>query len=430
MASAKTLRAGQTVIVKSGPFGGMTATIVDPTVVPDGQPNQRKILIHIDGVGDEWMIPKLLMIPGQQAPAPVHVQQPVASVAPSMPHVVTASNPITSLDDDALDPWRPQRSNLIKSYISRMLPGEHKDIDALVTYWRRRTDGYPTNVGLVGDTQSGKTMLVEVMAHIIGKEMGLKKPLPVFTLAGSSAITDHDLFGQYRPDEYGHLRWMEGVVALAARIGGILYLDEVNAMPGNVTAALHPLLDDRRAFVNIRKPVEVSPGQYMPEVVKCSTDLWVLCTYNPGYAGMSKTNEAFANRFVWLPWGYDEDVEKRLIKSPAIRLLGQALRTARETRAITTPVGTSALQRLEADVIGLGVDYAIWAFTGQFTSKTEAAVVDEIITDKSIRMMLEAEVAQNNKTEETTEVKEVTNSDTEQVQDNNNNNNGNGWSSF
>jgi hypothetical protein len=236
-------------------------------------------------------------------------------------------------------------------------------------------------------------MLVELMAHVIAKKMGLTKPLPVFTLAGSSAITDHDLYGQYRPDETGQLRWMEGIVALAARIGGILYLDEVNAMPGNVTAALHPLLDDRRSFVNIRKPVSGAHGVWMPEVVKCSTDLWVLCTYNPGYAGMSKTNEAFANRFVWLPWGYDEDVEKKLIKSAAVRLLGQALRTARDTRAITSPVGTSSLQRLEDDLVHLGVDFALWAFTGQFTSKVEAAVVEEIIRDRSIREMIEKEMS-------------------------------------
>jgi hypothetical protein len=399
MASAKALHSNMPIVIKSGPFGGLRATVIDPAVMPDGHPEQRKIRVDIEGVGEQWIIPKLVVIPGQQMAAfPQPMSNPTttpalsATVLPSNPVVITETK-IESLDDDALDPFRPQRKRIMKDYISRTLPGNRKDTEVLSSYWERRKDGYPINVGLVGDTQSGKTMLVEVMAFIIAEKMGLKKPLPVFTLAGSSAITDHDLFGQYRPDSTGHLRWMEGIVALAARIGGILYLDEVNAMPGNVTAALHPLLDDRRCFVNIRKPVINDHGTWMPEVVTCSTDLWILCTYNPGYAGMSKTNEAFANRFVWLPWGYDEDVEKRLIKSPAIRLLGQALRTARETRAITTPVGTSALQRLEEDIMALGVDYALWAFCGQFTSRTEASVVEEIITDKSIRIMLEAEVA-------------------------------------
>lgn len=389
MASAKALRAGMSVTIKSGPFGGLVATIVDPNVMPDGHEHQRKLLVDIESVGQQWIIPKLINLPGAQILPPPPM--PVHHVSPA-PMVVSAKIEITSLDDPALDPYRPQRSGITKEYVSRKLPGGLKDTDVLTTYWERRKDGYPINVGLVGDTQSGKTMLVEVMAHIIAKRMGLTKPLPVFTLAGSSAITDHDLFGQYRPDETGQLRWMEGVVALASRIGGILYLDEVNAMPGNVTAALHPLLDDRRAFVNIRKPVSDNNGVYMPEVVKCSTDLWVLCTYNPGYAGMSRTNEAFANRFVWLPWGYDEEVEIKLIKSPTIRLLGKALRNARETRAITTPVGTSSLQRLAEDLVALGVDYALWAFSGQFTSKTEAAVVEEIINDRSIRELLTKEM--------------------------------------
>lgn len=395
MASAKALRAGMHVTIKSGPFGGMTATIVDPAVMPDGHEHQRKLLVNIDGIGEQWLIPKLISVPG--APTPMVAPAAVGALPPPplahMPTVVVTQRRIESLDDPALDPYRPQRPDIVKSYVSRKLPGGMDDIKVLTSYWERRKDGYPINVGLVGDTQSGKTMLVEVMAYVIAKKMGLTKPLPVFTLAGSSAITDHDLFGQYRPDESNHLRWMEGIAALASRIGGILYLDEVNAMPGNVTAALHPLLDDRRSFVNIRKPVQDDHGVWMPEVVKCSTDLWVLCTYNPGYAGMSKTNEAFANRFVWLPWGYDEDVEKKLIKSPAVRLFGQALRNARETRAITTPVGTSALQRLEEDLVHLGIDYALWAFTGQFTSKTEAAVVEEIIKDRSIRDMLEKEMA-------------------------------------
>ena len=420
MASAKSLRAQQAVIIKSGPFGGMSATVIDPNVIPDGMPNQRKILVDIHGVGEEWVIPKLVTVPGQ-----VSVATPPPSIAPvtvTDNHVIITETKIESLDDPVLDAFRPSRPSILKEYISRTLPGGKKDIDVLKTYWERRENGYPTNVGLVGDTQSGKTMLVEVMAFIISKEMGLRKPLPVFTLSGSSAITDHDLFGQYRPDESGQLRWMEGVVALAARLGGILYLDEINAMPGNVTASMHPMLDDRRSFTNYRKPTRTAHGTYMPEVTICSKDLWVLCTYNPGYAGMSKTNEAFANRFVWLPWGYDEEVEKRLIKSPAVRLLGQALRTARETRAITTPIGTSALQRLEQDLVSLGIDYALWAFSGQFTSKTEAAVVNEIIVDKSIRLLMEAEEAERNpKPEVEAEVTTNDNTVTTEV---------NGWTTF
>jgi hypothetical protein len=308
------------------------------------------------------------------------------------PTVAVSKTPIESLDDPMLDRFRPSRKDVARQYVSRSLPGDIKDTDALLAYWRDRPNGYPTSVGLVGDTESGKTMLVEVMAHIVAKEMGLSKPLPIFTLSGNSAITDHDMFGQYRPDETGDLVWMEGIVALSARIGGILYLDEVNAMPGNVTAGLHPLLDDRRQVVNVRKPVDDGHGGHMPEVIYANRDLWVVSTYNPGYAGMSKANEALLARFVWLQWDYDEEVERKLIKSAAIRLLGQTLRNARETRAITTPVGTRALQRLERDVQLLGVEFALWSFCGKFTSRSERTVVNTLIEDRSIKLMLNTEV--------------------------------------
>jgi hypothetical protein len=387
MASTKELFNGQKVLIGSGPLQGMQAEIIDTTLRPGGPGSKIRIKV-LPTTGDAWeetIIPKLLRIPGATPKATVVSQTPIQ-------HTPQANISITSLDDPMLDRFRTTRPNLLKSYVSRSLPGGKTDIDVMTSYWERRDgNGYANNVGLVGDTQSGKTMLVEVMSHVLAKKMGLSKPLPIFTLSGSSAITDHDLFGQYRPDEFGSLRWMEGIVALACRIGGMLYLDEVNAMPGNVTAALHPILDDRRQFINIRKPVADEFGVYAPEVVNVSRDLWVVCTYNPGYAGMSKTNEAFANRFVWLPWDYDDNVEAKLIKSPTVRMLGQALRLARETRAITTPVGTSALQRLEQDIAHLDVDYALWAFMGQFTSKAEKAKVDAILTDRSIKVMLETE---------------------------------------
>lgn len=389
MVSARALFEGMEVIVTSGPYKGLTGKVIDPTVFPDGHKDQRKMRIDISGIGETLIIPKQLDIAGAVRKL---ASTPIAPIPTTT--VIVSKTQIESLDDPALDRFRPNRPGLLSKYVSRKLPGGITDIEALLSYWGDRPEGYATSVGLVGDTQSGKTMLVDVMAYKVSERMGLRKPLPVLTLSGTNAITDHDMFGQYRPDENGELVWMEGVVALAARLGGILYLDEVNAMPGNVTAGLHPLLDDRHQFVNIRKPVDDGHGGKMPEVVTASKDLWVLATYNPGYAGMSKTNEAFAARFTWLPWDYDEDVESKLVKSPAIRLMGKALRTARETRAITTPIGTSALQRLERDIAMLGVEFSLWAFCGRFTNKSERVIVETLIEDRSIRLMLNTETTE------------------------------------
>ncbi len=178
------------------------------------------------------------------------------------------------LDDPALDRFGPQRPHLIRDYVFRSLPGGFTDIEALTAYWYRRTSGYLQNAGLVGHTHSGKTMLMEVIAHVLAERLGPAKPLPFFTLSGSSTITDHDLFGQYRPfvlNGMEQLFRMEGVRALACRVGGIFLLNEINAIPGNVTATMHPVLDDRRRFVNIREPVPGGHGGGAPDVVKVLT---------------------------------------------------------------------------------------------------------------------------------------------------------------
>ena len=109
---------------------------------------------------------------------------------------------------------------------------------------------------------------------------------------------------------------LPGVVALAAQCGGILYLDEINAMGERVTSSLHSLADHRHTFTNRGKAV-LKGGVFMPEFVTAHEDLWIVGTYNDGnYRGMGEMNEAFINRFRHIRWDYDEDVEAKLIDSP------------------------------------------------------------------------------------------------------------------
>src|SRR5580765_6559221 len=135
---------------------------------------------------------------------------------------------VLTLDDPRLDAFRPD-PKVVERYVSRTMKNGQTDIEYLIKVWERRE-----NVLLVGDTQGGKTMLVQVMAVVIGMQMGLNKPLPVFTLSASNGITDFDLFGQPTVwvDESGAERVVRlpGLADMAARIGGIFYLDEVNMM--------------------------------------------------------------------------------------------------------------------------------------------------------------------------------------------------------
>jgi hypothetical protein len=108
---------------------------------------------------------------------------------------------------------------------------------------------------------------------------------------------------------------------------------------------------------------------------------------------MGEMNEAFLNRFRHISWGYSEAVERKLVTSPAIRLLGEALRTARAAnqRGLRTPVGTSALQHLEEDCNAFGIEMGLDVFVGLFKA-SEADVVREIIDGRSIRVLLEQEM--------------------------------------
>jgi MoxR-like ATPase len=391
MARTKDLFANQTVIVTAGPYRGQEATVVNPTAFDDDHPLRRRITLEIQGE-TVHLLPRLVepintsqaarAVAGGAGPVPVVTPLPVAQQA--------AQRPITDPMDPRLDSYRPD-PKIVKDYINRTFAGNLTDTEILTAFFDRRK-----NVMLVGDTQSGKTMVVSVMAVLIAERLGHPKPLPVFTLSGSSGVTDFDLFGQTTAytgsDGVERLVWLPGQVDLACRVGGILYLDEVNMMGERVTSSLHSVTDDRRHFVNRAKAVTDDGVTFVPEVVHAHRDLWVVGTMNAGYRGAGALNEAFANRFRHIDWGYDEGVEKRLIPSAAVRLLGDALRTARESRSITTPVGTTALVQLSQDVVEFGVEFALEGIVAAFPPH-ERERVEAIIDDRSIRTMLASDTA-------------------------------------
>jgi hypothetical protein len=414
MALAAGLLPGFQYEITAGTLQGEVVTIVDNTPFPDSDEEGRKRKVTVlSPEGQEfYILPRLLSDrPVGVAQAPVYSQasvmmldemvEPEFLIDPMTALVGISSAPITDPMDTRLDPYRPSK-NKVKRYISREMPNGQSDIDFLLTFtndeYRAENEGRPANLMFKGDTQSGKTMMVEVLAVLWAEKMGLPKPMPIFTLSGSSGVTDFDLYGQttsFTNPVTGKesLVWLSGMADLAARIGGILYLDEVNAMAERVTSSVHPLTDSRHHFINRNKAVEVSPGQFMPELVSASLDLWIIGTYNEGYRGMGDLNEAFNNRFRTIRWGYDSAVELKLIKSAALRLLGDALRTARERNSIRTPIGTAALQKVERDVQAFGPVTGLGILVGMFKAN-EIDVVNSIIEDRSIIVLLNEEERQ------------------------------------
>jgi hypothetical protein len=429
MALAASLIPGFTYRITAGPLAGAQVTIVDNKAFPDKDengdphPEARKVTVRL-GNDEIYVIPRLIdgtpiADPMWRSNAPATVTEAdvlhasldevnMASPA-SVPNATLTPDtfrgpsgeyqPLTDPMDPRLDHLRPDTAKVAR-YINRFMPNGMKDVDFLLTFssdfYRAENQGRPANFMLKGDTQGGKTFLIEVLAVAWAKMLGYPKPMPIFTLSGSSGVTDFDLFGQpanYVDPATGQEKivWLPGVVDLAARVGGILYLDEVNALGERTTTSLHPLADHRHAFTNRNKPVKVPGDGFMPEVVIGNMNLWMVGTYNEGYRGMSSMNEAFVNRFRHIEWGYDDKVEKNLVPSPVIHLLADALRTARSQNKLRTPVGTAALQRLWQDVQSFGQLLALDIFTAVFAPQ-EREIVRAIIEDRSINVLLGEEL--------------------------------------
>lgn len=395
----KHLQAGLQVHIIDGPMQGFTATVIDPHVIPDGQPNQRKVAVDINGAGANGSNLRSYILPRQLDVQPVATEQ--STIVPQDEAALTVISkgevqrgaPITDPMDPALDEFRPD-FRVVTEYVSRLVPGGLKDIDYLLHLRDMRdSNGYSPNVALVGETQSGKTMLVEVLACLAAERDGHPKPYPVFTLNGSVGISSYDLFGQPGAvviDGKETIVWMDGLVPLALNCGGFLYLDEWNAVAPQQATALHPVLDARRSFTNYQRAVPDGHGGFRPEVVKANPGLWVISTINPGYKGTQSMAEASTNRFRWMEWDYDASTEEAIIPSTTVRALGAALREARAQRAITVPVGTSALRRLNEDLASFGVENALWVFSSMFPP-SERDRVRAICDDRGFTDLLRAE---------------------------------------
>jgi MoxR-like ATPase len=293
-----------------------------------------------------------------------------------LPAFTAASRPMDPMDP-VLDVFRPDRS-IVDKYVSRTLPGGIKDTDFLLDQWRKRK-----NIFLKGDTQAGKTMVIQVIACLAADELGYDKPLPVFTLSGSSGVTDYDLFGQpsvYTDDESKEaLVWLPGILDLATLVeNAILYIDEPSMMDERVNSSLHPVCDDRRMYTNRQKAVKVPGDGFMPEVRHVLDSVWIVGSYNEGYRGTAPLSEAFANRFAHLPWDYDEAVETQLLFFATVREFSKEIRLMRMNSTIRTPVGVTLFQQFEEDLREYGVEMAYWKFCGVFTPDEKARVMAHV----------------------------------------------------
>lgn len=240
-----------------------------------------------------------------------------------------------------------------KRYISRKF-GKNWDYEVLD--YARQTK---RNVIIKGPTGSAKTTMVEAYAARNG--------IPVVTIPGQRASEPEHYFGSYHPTPEGGFKWVDGAVTLAARYGGIVYLDEVNFVPAGILSVLHPALDYRRLIVLQDK------GN---EIVNAHKDFQVIASYNPNYRGTLELGEAFSNRYaITMKFDYKRAIEIRLVKvMPSLVEIAGKLRKQYKVGDLDTPIPTNALQEFEDFSIDLGFDFALENFLSRFAPEEENAV--------------------------------------------------------
>lgn len=151
---------------------------------------------------------------------------------------------------------------------------------------------------LKGPTGCGKTRFVEYMAHKIG--------VPLMTVSCHEDLTASDLLGRYLLKNEETV-WQDGPLTLAARHGGICYLDEIVEARKDTTVIIHSLTDDRRTLFLDKTG----------EVIHADPKFMLVLSYNPGYQSIVKElKESTKQRFAALTFDHpDIETETSIISS-------------------------------------------------------------------------------------------------------------------
>jgi hypothetical protein len=142
---------------------------------------------------------------------------------------------------------------------------------------------------LTGEAGAGKTYLTRQLAKLL--------KLPYVRLQGSRDRTVDDVIGAWGYDPAVGSVFRAGVVVDTARNGGLLHIDEVAALPHEVTFELHAVLEG--------EPLTVLKNS--GEVVALSEKFRMVANDNSvgegeqaAYVGLHSTNLAFRDRWAFL----------------------------------------------------------------------------------------------------------------------------------
>lgn len=223
------------------------------------------------------------------------------------------------------------------------------------------------NVLLEGDAGTGKTTSV--------MNWCAKRKMEFFAIPSNSALDFTQLIGGLFPDADGKLKWVDGAITKVVRNGGVLLINELNNAHKSLAQYLMSLGDDRRSITLM---------SHDNEVIRAPKNKFLLVAdQNPNYRGTQLLNEAWKDRFdIKLRFDYDTDIEKRFIRSDALRELASGIRaTVRRDEFASdrntifeTPMSPRILKTFERLATGLNFDFASEVFINNFTDEERPAV--------------------------------------------------------
>lgn len=158
-------------------------------------------------------------------------------------------------------------------------------------------------VWLAGDAGAGKTFLTQQLADLLGR--------PYHRVQGSRDRTLEEVVGAwgYSPDEGTVFRY--GAVPLAMEAGAVLHIDEISAMPSEVTFELHAVLEGQPLTLTRKGNEQVTPASGFVFVANDNT---IGDGERSDMVGTQPVNAAFRDRWAFLRIeGMSKSLRKRMI---------------------------------------------------------------------------------------------------------------------
>ena len=226
-------------------------------------------------------------------------------------------------------------------------------LDMLRTYCAARKP-----VLLIGEPGVGKTLLVQIVAQLVGvpliQKMGgdysVSKLVGHFELRGDSGATT--------------TQFVPGPLLRAVTNGGFFYLDEIDSLSNDCFDVLHQLLDHRGAIAKADIGVEVHLGD--DEMVRKHDDFWFVatCVNNGNRSGLP---DDFLDRFrvIEIPRLSEKAQLNHLLRVHPSELetaIRRIVRIAELTRRLNwgKPASFRQVKSAVEDVTnGIPIDYAI-----------------------------------------------------------------------